>query len=361
MLALCTASAVAQGPNGSGTYYRNADGQKGKALKTALFNIIKNPSVTTYAGLKDAYKKTDVREDGYLRDWYSNVTKFEPGSAFGNYKKEGDAYNREHTVPQSWFGEASPMKSDIVHVVPVDGYINNMRSDYPFGKVNKSASNTKSSINNYSYCGPSQTPGYTGTVFEPNDDVKGDIARIYFYMATCYEDRITTWTKGTGAKVIADDRETPFLSWVMDLLMEWSALDPVDEVETARNNAVYSVQKNRNPFVDYPGLENYIWGEVRVYYARSALGLLGRHHYLLMNINHGQWEYDHLPSLRQAADAMVRRGCYKAYTLDGGQTATTVFHYELINPVQFGWEKEISDIIYFASARDARRIELPPE
>jgi hypothetical protein len=98
--------------------------------------------------------------------------------------------------------------------------------------------------------------------------------------------------------------------------------------------------------------EDYLWGEVKDYYARSALGLLGRHHYLTMNINCGRrgTEYDHLPSLRNAADAMVRRGCWKAYTLDGGQTATTAFHYELINPVQFGKEKEISDVIYFATA-----------
>ena len=98
--------------------------------------------------------------------------------------------------------------------------------------------------------------------------------------------------------------------------------------------------------------ENYLWGEVQDYYARSALGLLGHHHYLTMNINCGKrgTEYDHLPCLRDAADAMVRRGCWKAYTLDGGQTATTAFHYELINPVQFGREKEISDVIYFATA-----------
>ena len=96
--------------------------------------------------------------------------------------------------------------------------------------------------------------------------------------------------------------------------------------------------------------ENYAWGEVNDTYARSALGLLGRHHYLTMNINCGQGEYYYLATLRQAADAMVRRGCVKAYTLDGGQTATTVFHGELVNPVQFGWEKPISDIIYFASA-----------
>ena len=94
----------------------------------------------------------------------------------------------------------------------------------------------------------------------------------------------------------------------------------------------------------------YAWGEIDDTYARSALGLLGRHHYLTMNINCGQGQYYYLATLRQAADAMVRRGCVKAYTLDGGQTATTVFNGKLINPVQFGWEKEISDVIYFATA-----------
>ncbi len=94
----------------------------------------------------------------------------------------------------------------------------------------------------------------------------------------------------------------------------------------------------------------YPWGEVNDTYARSALGLLGRHHYLKMDINCGTGMYYNLATLRQAADAMVRRGCIKAYTLDGGQTATTVFNGELINPVQFGWEKQLSDVIYFASA-----------
>ena len=94
----------------------------------------------------------------------------------------------------------------------------------------------------------------------------------------------------------------------------------------------------------------YPWGEVDDTYARSALGMLGRHHYLTMNINCGQGQYYYLATLRQAADAMIRRGCVKAYTLDGGQTATTVFGGELVNPVQFGWEKPISDVIYFATA-----------
>ena len=95
---------------------------------------------------------------------------------------------------------------------------------------------------------------------------------------------------------------------------------------------------------------SYAWGEIDDEYARSALGLLGRHHYLTMNLNCGQGQYYYLATLRQAADAMIRRGCVKAYTLDGGQTATTVFGGVLANPVQFGWEKEISDVIYFATA-----------
>ena len=94
----------------------------------------------------------------------------------------------------------------------------------------------------------------------------------------------------------------------------------------------------------------YIWGEINDTYARSALGMLGEHHYLTMNLNcelPGHW---YLATLRDAAKAMIKRGCINAYTLDGGQTATTAINGQLINPVQFGWQKQISDIIYFCTA-----------
>jgi exopolysaccharide biosynthesis protein len=108
--------------------------------------------------------------------------------------------------------------------------------------------------------------------------------------------------------------------------------------------------------------EEYPWGEVNDTYARSALGELEPLHYLTMNMNCAEpgTPYYNLATLRQAADAMVARGCRKAYALDGGQTATTVFGGSLINPVQFGWEKEISDIIYFASARGGERKMISP-
>ena len=131
------------------------------------------------------------------------------------------------------------------------------------------------------------------------------------------------------------------------------------------NNVLFSLGFGPVLIDDYQDVtpEDYPWGEVNDTYARAALGLLEEHHYLTMNINCGQagTEYYYLATLRQAADAMAARGCRKAYALDGGQTATTVFGGELINPVQFGWEKEISDIIYFASARGGELKEVPQD
>ena len=258
LLALFFTCAWAQGPNGTENYYQNADGLCGAELKTALFNIIKitKDDVVAYKGLNEKYKLTDKRADGYLRDWYSNITNYTWDDAGGN-SSEGAGWNKEHTVPQSWFGEASPMKSDIVHVVPTDCYVNNRRSSYPFGEVSKA---TYTSANNYCLLGSSKTPGYSGTVFEPNNEIKGDLARIYFYMATCYEDKCTKWSSGSGSSVFSDEN-LGLKNWVVDMMMAWSKLDPVDEVEIARNNAIPGIQTNRNPFVDYPGLEDYIWGD----------------------------------------------------------------------------------------------------
>ena len=245
---------VAQGPNGSGAYYQNADGLKGQALKTKLYTIISQKAHSpSYDELIELYKITDTRADGCVRDWYSNVTHFKHVTdKAGSYKKEGDVYNREHSVPQSW---GAP-KADIVHVIPADGYVNNRRGNLPFGEV---GTPKYQSANGYSKMGPSKTAGYSGDVFEPNDEVKGDIARIYFYMATCYEGTCQNW----GNSVFTGTKYQPFSDWTYDMMVRWSKLDPVDDIEIARNNAVArtDVQGNRNPFVDYPGLEDYIWGD----------------------------------------------------------------------------------------------------
>jgi hypothetical protein len=113
---------------------------------------------------------------------------------------------------------------------------------------------------NGDYCrlGSCKTAGYSGTVFEPGDDIKGDLARIYFYMATCYESQAPSW----GHSVFTGSTYQPFAQWTYDMLIRWAKQDPIDDVEIARNNAVYETQQNRNPFVDYPGLEDYIWGDM---------------------------------------------------------------------------------------------------
>ncbi len=257
LIAMNLTLALAQGPNGSADYYQAADGLKGAELKTKLFTIIsKKTKNLSYDDLLEKYKDTDTRADGYVRDWYSNATNFTHiKDKAGNYQNEGDVYNREHTIPQSW---GAP-KADIIHVVPTDGWVNGMRGDKPFGEVGNVDSKHQSA-NGYSKWGTCKTAGYSGEVFEPNDEIKGDLARIYFYMATCYETTITSWS---GGGIITGTKYQPYEQWQFDMLLRWSQLDPVDAVEVARNNAIArkDIQGNRNPFVDYPGLEQYVWGD----------------------------------------------------------------------------------------------------
>lgn len=267
-------AAWAQGPNNSGRYYKAANGKAGAELKTAMHLIIRNPKVVGYGGLKEAYQKTDVRPDGYLRDWYSDASQYVPGSDFSaGQKEEGLGYNREHLLPQSWFGKkVDPMYSDITHVVPTDAKLNSQRNDNPLAEVTDDARQVNASKNDYSRWGaPNKSLGVPEgltKVFEPNDELKGDIARIYFYMITCYEDTLDSWPwrDSRTATYVFDEEGTPYeplQPWVMTMLMRWSTEDPVDSTELARNEAVYRVQGNRNPYVDYPGLEDYVWGGLR--------------------------------------------------------------------------------------------------
>ena len=166
---LTTIVTWAQGPDDWKSYYQEADGLSGAQLKTKLSAIIsKKDKSPSYDDLLELYKKTDTRADGFVRDWYSNTTKFvHIRDKAGNYSKEGDVYNREHTVPQSW----GPPKADIVHVVPTDGYVNNRRGNLPFGEVIVDKSNKQyyESNNAYSKKGYCKTAGYTDIVFPPRE------------------------------------------------------------------------------------------------------------------------------------------------------------------------------------------------
>lgn len=254
-LLLLVTQLLAQGPNNSGTYYKNANGQKGKDLKTALFKIISQHKQLSYDDLWTAFKTTDKRADGKVWDMYSGTSNFRFGTdQAGNYSNEGDKYNREHSFPKSWFNDATPMYTDLVHLVPTDGYVNGRRSNYPFGETD---GEKYKSNNGFSKLGTCTYPGYTGIVFEPNDEYKGDFARIYFYMATCYENKIASWKSD-----MLDGTDYPaYKKWVVSMLLKWAKEDPVSQKEIDRNNAVYGFQQNRNPYVDYPGLEQYVWGD----------------------------------------------------------------------------------------------------
>ena len=244
------------------SYYAAANGKKGAALKSALAQIIyKSTAAVSYDGLLEAYKTTDVRPDGKIWDMYSNVTNYVPGSGYAaTYKVEGDGYNREHSIPQSIFGSAAPMKSDLYHVYPTDGKINGVRSNYCFGEVGTVKTASK---NNFSVLGSPtgslKNAGCSeGYVFEPNDMYKGDFARTYFYFVTCYEGRMKSFDSfGMFSK-----NTYPSLSnWAKEMLIKWSEDDVVSDKETDRIEAVYKLQHNRNPFIDFPGLEQYIWGD----------------------------------------------------------------------------------------------------
>ena len=222
------------------------------ALKTNLHNIIEKHTSIGYKALYDAYLKTDLREDGTIWDMYSNQ-RYKPSKRTGNYHQEGDMYNREHTIPQSIFNKANPMVCDLFHVYPTDGYVNGRRSNYPHAEV---ASATIITSTNNTKVGSSKTSGVSGNVCEPADEYKGDFARTYFYFVTCYQTRLS----GFGSFAAFSKNAYPSLSsWAIKLYLKWSKEDPVSEKEIKRNEEAYKIQKNRNPFIDFPGIEKLIW------------------------------------------------------------------------------------------------------
>ncbi|MBU2929674.1 endonuclease [Winogradskyella psychrotolerans] len=266
LLLLVSSIGFAQIPS---NYYDSANGLTGFDLKTELKTIITNGHddqgygelYTGYAtAFIDNIAETGYENDGTLLMYYTeNPNGTDPytftlgTNQCGNYGAESDCYNREHIVPQSSFGSASPMKNDIHHVVPSDGYANGKRDNFPFGTV---GSATWTSLNG-SKLGSSNVSGYSGTVFEPLDEFKGDIARAILYFVTRYQDNVDGYASfemfnGTENQALED--------WAVDMLLDWhNNIDPVDQTERDRNDAAYNFQGNANPFVDHPEYVNMIW------------------------------------------------------------------------------------------------------
>lgn len=244
---------LADAPSG---YYSACEGKCGQALLTALYDKISYHTTISYAGLWNIYPVTDVRADGTIWDMYS--TKHWPASSkCGSYSALGDCYNREHSMPKSWFNDASPMVSDAFHIYPTDGWVNGRRSNYPYGETaTGSTMGTRNGVTGLGRLGACSSAGYSGTVFEPDDEYKGDFARTYFYMAACYNNQIAGWS----SDMLAGNAYPAFKAWAVDLLLKWHRQDPVSAKERERNEAVAGYQHNRNPFIDHPELAEHVWG-----------------------------------------------------------------------------------------------------
>lgn len=236
-------------------YYDSCEGKTGEALLNALYSKIKGHTVVSYKGLWTLYKTSDTDSNGKIWDMYSTKRWTYASEQCGNYSSIGDCYNREHSFPKSWFDDASPMYSDAFHLYPTDGWVNSKRSNLPFGECANAGSLAASALGKI---GTSTFPGYSGTVFEPDNQYKGDFARSYFYMAARYSNECFSWP---GSEMINNTSYPFFTSWATDMLLKWTRQDEVSQKELDRQEAVYAAQHNRNPFIDHPELAEYIWGD----------------------------------------------------------------------------------------------------
>lgn len=253
-IAACLTSAAAQAPL---EYYDSCEGLCGQPLLEALEAIISDHSSVGYGGLYSLFAVSDSRpDDGSIWDIYS-TKRWRADETCGNYQAIGDCYNREHSFPKSWFGgKVEPMYSDAYHLYPTDGKINSYRANYPYGECAGGTTWRNGDITGLGRLGESTTPGYNGTVFEPDDLYKGDLARSYFYMVTCYNSLVDDW----DSPMLDGSTYPAWAGWAANMLLKWHRTDPVSEKEKSRNESIYARQHNRNPFIDHPELAEHIWG-----------------------------------------------------------------------------------------------------
>ena len=266
-------------------YYSSASGLSGQSLQIALQKIIRNHTTRSYTQLWTDFQSTDHKANGKVWDMYSdNPSGSSPyeytfgSDQCGTYFAEGSCYNREHSFPKSWWGGSTDtMYTDLFHLYPTDGYVNQQRDNYAFGEVS-SASFTSQ---NGSKKGTCSVAGFSGTVFEPIDDYKGDFARTHLYMAVRYASKIAGWQLNSNADDVLNGSSYPaFDSWYITMLLQWHADDPVSQKELDRNDNVYAIQGNRNPFIDHPEYANQIWSAyapVKPEPSNHVADFVGRH------------------------------------------------------------------------------------
>lgn len=259
------------GPTGEPAgYYNAANGLTCTAKQTALRTIISTGYIDRgYAGLWTTYTTSDILPGSTNKIWciytITNGVSVCGASALTLADQDGgsggavpcDKYNREHTIPQSWFNQSTPMVSDAFHVLPTDKKINNVHGNQPYGVTNGSV---VASGNGTKY-GLSSDPGVPSSieVMEPTDEFKGDMARIYFYMSTRYG-ALAGKANTAESNFVMDDTDFPtYKVPYIKMLLRWHNADPVSQKEIDRNNALYARQNNRNPYVDHPEYVAQVW------------------------------------------------------------------------------------------------------
>ncbi len=241
-----TFHAAAQIPVG---YYDAANGLAGSALKSALNDIIDGHTELSYDAVTVALRTTD--EDpgngGNVICIYTGWSY--PKLSFGN---GGNEWNREHVWSKSHgdFGDSPPSGTDLHHMRPEDASVNSAKNNRDFDEAT------------VQYIDGSGVTGcyYSTDIWEPREAVKGDVARMLFYMATRYEGENGEVNLELVDYTFSSPENQPLYGKLSTLLL-WHEADPVDDGERSRNNKVYAIQGNRNPFIDHPEYVNLIWGD----------------------------------------------------------------------------------------------------
>ena len=238
-------------------YYAMLTGKSGAELKTALSGIIYPRAIEydssslysrRYSSLPDYFRYTDVKPLTSPQLWWDMYSDIPLRSSTFS------GLNREHSFPKSWWGgsQVIPAYIDLNHLYPSEQAANLAKSNYPLGEV----TGTPTFDNGVSLVGRGVNSGGAPYVFEPADEYKGDFARTYFYMVTAYQNLNWKYTY-----MVADGIYPTLQPWAQNLLIKWHKQDPVSEKELLRNEEVYRIQSNRNPFIDCPDLVDYIWGD----------------------------------------------------------------------------------------------------
>lgn len=254
-------------------YYDAAQGLQDSLLRQALFDTIRGgvrvhygtqgytyPDNIYYPGTWNYFPQTDVRADGRVWDMYSNTARYFPHDG-----GSGCGLEIEHSLPKSWWGYPSNdtlvsskrAYQDLYILNPADGQANGQKSNYPPGHV---AKGDKFDNGSFRMDNAKSSP-YGWICFEPAEEYRGDFARTYFYVATAYADLPFGAGNPTYQRYLTDSTYLVFKPWLVEVLLDWHRSDPVSRKEIQRAEAVYAVQGNRNPYIDYPDLVEYIWGD----------------------------------------------------------------------------------------------------